>query len=186
MLPRKPFWFDTFTRKLGLALSAAGLNLSMIGLFLTWFSYRLQSYVTGLDFIVHGDILAILSYSLAWIVFLTYCLKPNRVGLWAIFFSIVFPCFFLMRWLVLAGVGHRGNPHNIFEPGGSPVNFLFTLEPGFFVSLVGMSLLVIGVVIGMNNHNRKLYMTTITPIVVIVGLYINILYWRALISSLGR
>lgn len=163
MLTPKRLWFGTLLRIFGLALSTAGLITSMSGLYLTWFS-RPESSVTGLDFLVHGDWLAILSYGLAWIVFFIYCFKPNQVGLWAIAFSIVFPLFYF-KWLLL--VAGRRNPYNIFEPG-STVDFYFTGEPGFVVSLVGMGLVAIGVFIGMNNRNRKRYLIAMTAVIAIV------------------
>ncbi|MGB7439906.1 MAG: hypothetical protein WA919_02465 [Coleofasciculaceae cyanobacterium] len=140
----------------------------MGGLFLLWFSSS-KSSVTGLDFLVYGDWLAILSYGLAWIVFFTYCFKPNYVGLLAIAFSIVFPLFYF-KWLLIAG--GRRNPYNIFEPGSTVDLRFFTVEPGFVVSIVGMGLVAIGVFIGMNNRNRKRYLIAMTAVIAIVGSFI--------------
>ncbi|MEQ9486391.1 MAG: hypothetical protein RIG27_29510 [Coleofasciculus sp. F4-SAH-05] len=159
------FSFPTFLRIFGLVLSAAGLIISMKGLFLPWFSdYNrvVNSVITGLDLWVHGDWLTILSYSLAWIVFLTYCFKPNYVGLCTTFFSHVLPIFYI-RLQFLVVFGHRGTPDNIFESGGGGVDFPLTPEPGLSSTFVGMGLILIGVFIGMNNQNKKFYLTTMIP-----------------------
>ncbi|MEQ9368205.1 MAG: hypothetical protein RIG63_04120 [Coleofasciculus chthonoplastes F3-SA18-01] len=143
-------------------MSVAGLTIAMKRLFLPWFSISDYSVVTGLDFWVHGDWLTILSYSLAWIVFLTYCFKPNYVGLCTTFFSHVLPIFYI-RLQLLVVFGHRGTPDNIFESGNGGVDFPLTPEPGLSSTFVGMGLILIGVFIGMNNQNKNFYLTTMIP-----------------------
>jgi|GEM_PF-2392890 len=171
----KSFSFSTILRIFGLIVSVAGLTIAMRGLFLPWFSISDYSVVTGLDFWVHGKWLTILSYSLAWIVFLTYCFKPNYVSYCAIFFSLVLSMFYLSSWGLL--FARTSDPYDFFDYSSyssydhrfSP---MFTLEPGFWNVFMGMNLILIGVFIGMNNQNRKKYLITMATIIGLFILYI--------------
>ncbi|MEQ9238226.1 hypothetical protein [Coleofasciculus sp. E2-BRE-01] len=146
----------------------------MRGLFLPWLSG--YSVVTGLDFLVHDDWLTILSYSLAWIVFLTYCFQPNYISLCAIFFSIIIPLSYLRLW-ILVEIGYQGNPYDIFDGfRGGGVDFRFTPEPGFWATFMGMGLILIGVFIGMNTQNRIIYLITIGIIIGLFSLFIGLVY----------
>ncbi|WP_052307479.1 RNA-guided endonuclease InsQ/TnpB family protein [Coleofasciculus chthonoplastes] len=168
----KSFSFSTFLRIFGLVVSVVGLTIAMRGLFLPWFSISSYSVVTGLDFWVHGDSLTILSYSLAWIVFLTYCFQPNYVSYCAICFSLVIPIFYFKSWVLLL---RTGNPYDFFDYSSyhNQFGFRFTLEPGFWNVFMGMSLILLGVFIGMNNQNRIIYMFIIIVILYLLGLLIG-------------
>ena len=170
MLPRKRLSLPTILRIFGLVVSAAGLIVSVRGLFLPWFSG--YSVITGLDFWVHGDWSTILSYSLAWIVFLTYCFQPNYIGLCAIFFSLVIPMFYFKSWVLL--FRRTMNPYDFFDYSryNNQFGFTFTLETGVWNVFMGMNLILIGVFIGMNNQNRKKYLITMATIIGLFILYI--------------
>jgi len=175
MLPRKRFSFPTVLRLFGLVVSAAGLTISMRGLFRPWLSG--YSVVTGLDFFVHGDWLTILSYSLAWIVFLAYCFKPNYISLCAILFSLVIPIFYLRLWL-LVEIGHRGNPYDIFDGfRGGGVDFRFTPEPGFWTTFVDIGLILLGVFIGMNAKNWEYYLILMEILIGLFSLFLCLIYF---------
>ena len=171
MLPRKRLSLPTILRIFGLVVSAAGLIVSVRGLFLPWFSG--YSVITGLDFWVHGDWSTILSYSLAWIVFLTYCFQPNYIGLCAIFFSLVIPMFYFKSWVLL--FRRTMNPYDFFDYSryNNQFGFTFTLETGVWNVFMGMNLILIGVFIGMNNQNRKIYAGTMITICLLVVLLIE-------------
>lgn len=173
MLPRIRLWFPTFLRIVGLVVSAVGLTIAMRGLFFPWIS-GYDSVITGLDFLVHGERGVDIIYGLAWIVFLTYYFIPNYVSYCAIVFSIYLPCCnFFVSWLI--DVGYRGNPYDIFEPStSSPVDFKFREEPGFGLSFMGMSLILLGVFIGMNNRNKIIYAGTMITICLLLGLLIGL------------
>jgi len=98
-----------------------------------------------------------------------YCFQPDYIGLCAIFFSLIVPIFY-MRLQLLVVFGHRGTPDNIFESGGGGIDFPLTPEPGLSIIFVGMGLILLGVFIGMNNQNRKVYLIPMMPIGTLIGL----------------
>ncbi|MEQ8386238.1 MAG: hypothetical protein RH949_28155 [Coleofasciculus sp. A1-SPW-01] len=91
----------------------------------------------------------------------------------------------MVSWLI--DVGHRGNPYDIFDSfRGGGVDFKFREEPGFGLSFMGMSLILLGVFIGMNNRNKIIYAGTMITICLLLGLFIGITLLGNWIGDLTR